>query len=524
MKYRESRIVGALLVFCLAIAVTRAEPAKATAGVTPLRADRMFSDHMILQRDMPVPIWGTAAPGQTIEVSIRDQKKTAKADADGKWLVKLDPLKVGDPATLNVGVAGANATITFTDVLVGEVWIGTGQSNMDGQTAGSRKEDEVMDAWAKDTDKMPLRVYIRDKGVWQAASGEAVDRFSALGFAFIYSLSKELGVPVGMMVVACGGRPSGEWITPEMAAASTDSVLRKLVAGGTEATPTGANQGGQKFLTRETMGVQYLRWISKFRPYAIRGVLWDQGEAGTNIEGVDQFTAMTTLITGWRRDWGQGAFPFLHMQKPSGGGCAWDPADPVNRKAVAFAVQPGNPSQMSADKMRYTLAHIRMGTITNAPLVTTMDLAPGMHPPTKSAYGARACRVALGAVYGRNVQICGPVYRSHKVEGDSIRVTFNHAGKGLAFRHGDKLQGFEIAGADGKWNWAEATIFTTTGAGQVADTVVVRNGSIPSPKFVRYAYNPTPNYANLFNQDGLPALTFTTENLGKDPQPSRGMR
>ena len=223
---------------------------------------------------------------------------------------------------------------------------------------------------------------------------------------------------------------------------------------------------------------------------------------------------MSALIAGWRKDWNQGDYPFLHMQQPSGGGCAWDPADPVHREAVLFANQPGKPSQMRADIMRYTLNHIRVGTIPNAPLVTTMDLAPSVHPPTKSAYGTRTCRVAPAAAYGRNAETCGSVYRSHAVEGDRIRITYDHVGKGLEFRHGDKLQGSEIAGADGKWNWAEATI---EGA-----TVVVRNGGIPSPTQVRYAYSLSPSYANLFNRDGLPALTFTTEKLGRAAVPSKG--
>jgi len=484
------------------------------AATPPLAADRMFSDHMILQRGMPAPVWGTAAPGETVVVSIRNQRKQAKAGTDGKWMVKLDPLKTGAPAALKISGVGDGA-ITFTNVLVGEVWIGSGQSNMAGNTSGYRRQDEALDAWANDATHMPLRFYDRHNGVWRRPSEPQFGRSSALGFAFIYSLSKELGVPVGMMVFAYGGRPSGEWITPGMAAASADPVLRKLVEPGAEAPPPGGGQAGKrKFLTRETMGVHYRNGISKFRPYAIRGVLWDQGEGGTNLEGVDQFTAMSALIAGWRKDWGNDDLPFLHMQKPSGGGCAWDPANPVNRGARELTPQPTGPSRMKPDRMFYRLNHIRMGTIPNAPLVTTVDLARGVHPPTKSAYGARAVRVALGTVYGRDVETCGPVYRSHTVEGGRIRVTFDHVGKGLAFRHSEKLQGFEIAGSDGAWRWAEATI---DGA-----TVVVHHADIPSPTQVRYAYWPEPSYANLFNKDGLPALTFTTERLPRPTTPSRG--
>jgi len=510
MKTKRYQPLPALILLGIAGFSVAAEP----AGGPPLRSDRMFSDHMVLQRGMVVPVWGTAAPGETVTVSIRDQEKTTTADADGKWMVRLDPLETGAPATLTISGAG-DAAIVFTDVLVGEVWIGTGQSNMAGATGGYRGNDAVLNTWADAASSLPLRFHDNGKGMWRTPSEQTINGFSALGFAFMYSLAKELDVPVGMMVVAYGGRPSGDWITPEMAAASDDPVLRAL--GHRNPAPTAEDEPvthRRKFLSREQMGKTYSNLIRRYRPYAIRGVLWDQGEAGTALEGVDQFTAMSALIAGWREDWGQGDFPFLHLQKPSGGGCAWDPANPMNDKARTLTPQPTAPSRMSHEKMYYTLNHIRMGTIPNAPLVTTVDLAPSVHPPTKSAYGARAVRVALGAVYGRDVETRGPVYRSHAVEDDRIRVTFDHTGEGLAWRHGDKLQGFEVAGADGRWDWAEASIDD--------DTVVLHNPNIPAPAHVRYAFHPQPSHANLFNNDGLPALTFTTEQLPKDPLPSRG--
>lgn len=482
----------------------------------------MFSDNMILQRGMPVPVWGTAAPGETVTVSIRDQRKQTKASADGKWMVKLDPLETGDAATLEIRGAGDSA-IAYTNVLVGEVWIATGQSNMAGHAGGYRKNDEVLDEWADAAVNMPLRFYDRHKRAWRMPSEQTINGYSALAFAFMYSLRKQLDVPVGTVVVAHDGRPSGKWLTAGMAADSGCELLEKYAAGEVDLSLDNVKPGSKHtYLTPETMGEYYRNEISMFRPFAIRGVLWDQGEAGTCLKGVDQFTAMSALIAGWRRDWRQGDFAVLHMQKPSGGGCAWDPVDWVNRGAKPFRKQPGLPSRVDPKRMFYTLDHIKVGTIPNAPLVPTMDLAPGVHPPTKSSYGARACRVALGAVYGRDVAICGPVYRSHKVEGDAIRIAFDYVGKGLDFRHGERLQGFELAGADGKWNWAEATIERATIAGKSADTVVLRGASVPDPVQVRYAFGREPAFANLFNKDGLPALPFTTEKLPVDARPSFG--
>jgi len=497
-----------------------------------LKADGMFSDNMVLQRGMCVPVWGTAAPEETVTVSIRDQRKQTRADTNGNWMVKLDPLKTGDATTLTIS-SSADTAIAFTNVLVGEIWIATGQSNMAGGTGGYRKNDRVLDEWADAAVNMPLRLYDRHKRTWRMPSEQTINSHSALAFAFMYSLCKQLDVPVGTMVVAHDGQPSGKWLTAGMAAASGCELLEKYAAGEVDLSLDNVKPGSKHtYLTPETMGEFYRNEISMFRPYAIRGVLWDQGEGGTCLKGVDQFTAMSALIAGWRKDWGQppspgsgvpwGDFPFLHMQKPSGDGCAWDPANPVNRGAKPFGKQPSSPSRVDPKRVFYALDHIGVGTLPNAPLVTTLDLAPGVHPPTKSAYGARACRVALGAVYGRDVVVCGPVYRSHKLEGDAVRVTFNHVGKGLAFRHGERLQGFELAGSDGKWNWAEATIDRAARKGQPADTVLLRCAAVPRPVYVRYAFDPEPSFANLFNNDGLPALPFTTMPLPVDTRPSFG--
>lgn len=228
---------------------------------------------------------------------------------------------------------------------------------------------------------------------------------------------------------------------------------------------------------------------------------WDQGEAKTRLEGVNQFTAMTALITGWREVWGQGEFPFLHVQKPSGGVAPFDPENPINRGAASFA--PEYPAKRSPS-LNYNLDHIKMNTIKNAPLVTAVDLGTGIHPANKSGYGARAVQVALGEVYGREIATCGPIYHSHTVDGDKIRVQFEETGEGLTFRHADDLRGFEVSGSDGVWHWAEAKI-------EIPDTVIVNSPQVAAPVNVRYAFERAPNYSNLYNLDGLPGLMFTTE-------------
>lgn len=262
---------------------------------------------------------------------------------------------------------------------------------------------------------------------------------------------------------------------------------------------------------REKIGHLYESQIRGLIPFAIRGVLWDQGEGGTGIQGIDQFTLTGALIRCWRNDWGQGNFPFLYVQKPSGGGCAWDPANPINSQASKFAALPLQPP--SSINAFYTEMHNRIRNFPNTGMVQSSDLGSGTHPANKSGYGPRACRLALGMVYGKDVEYYGPVYRSHKFDREKAIVAFTHTGQGLAFKHGDRLQGFAIAGADRKFHWADAVID--------GDAVIVSSRMVNNPVAVRYAWggsemssfnlNDDIAWANLFNKDGLPALMFRTD-------------
>ncbi len=449
----------------------------ALADVTP---DRMFGDHMVLQRDMPVPIWGTADAGEKVTVSFRDQKKDATADKDGKWNLKLDALKLGKPGVLTIS---GNNSVSFKGVLVGDVWVGSGQSNMAGGTRGYARNDTVL---AKLVESAPYPNLRLCRGVWKEATAENINGFSALLFSFGQPLQKELDIPVGLIVGAVGGTPSGRWLSEEMLFA--DPGVQALFDG------KGPSKENLK------VGDLYARHIEPVVPYAIRGVLWDQGESGTRVNGVDQFTTMGALIKGWRKAWGQD-FPFLYVQKNSGGGCAWDyKNDPTTSKANAFVQQPAKPP--TAKDGAYRALHIKIMQHPNTAMVTASDLGSGVHPSNKSGYGKRASRVALGFVYGKEVEIYGPVYDSHKVEGNKIRIHYKHVGKGLAVANSDTLQGFAVAGDDGVFHWADAKI--------EEQTVVVSSSEVAKPVQVQYGWSRNHPWANLFNKDGLPALTFST--------------
>lgn len=476
-----------------------------------------LSSHMVLQRDMAVPIWGTAAGGETITVKFRNQEKKVTAGADGKWMLKLDPLKAGGPDVLTVN------DITLDDVLVGEVWVGSGQSNMQMPPSTYLKNDPVLAANVAAAPYPKIRIVSAGKP-WTEADGKSLSGFSALLFSFGLPLQKELDVPVGLMVGAMGGSPSGQWITKE--AFDADPACNALVNACSlelaqkeyqeglatwEKQEAEAKANGKKNRARKPteprktgeikgeFGNLYAKNIRPFQPYGIRGVLWDQGESGTAIQGIDQYTLMGALIRGWRKDWSQGDFPFIYVQKPSGGSYAWGSTNPkpsdlnLPGKLPIFHDNPKVPIE----------DHIRIMNYPNTAMVISSDLGGGTHPTNKSAYGSRAATVALGTVYGKKVEYYGPQYASHALEGASVRIKFTHVGQGLAFKHGTKLQGFAVAGEDKVFHWADGVID--------GDTVVVSSAAVPKPVALRYAWSDTRAWANFFNKDGLPAIPFRTD-------------
>jgi len=507
---------GILLLLATAVGSVRAE----------IKLNSVFSDNMVLQCEMPAPVWGTADPGEQITVKFAGQQQSVVADVAGKWQVKLNPLPVSaEPRELVI--TSVHSNIVITGVLVGEVWLGSGQSNMYMHGSSYTNNDPVLAKAIAET-YPKLRLLDRGSAGWELATPTNNIQFSALLFSFGFRLQQELGVPVGIMVGAVGGTPSGYWLTEEMYRSDADCRAQaqefaktydfaaaqkkyqeqladwKLAVAKAKQEkarppwpPKPPAQAGE---SAGRIGNLYEAHIQPFVPYAIRAVLWDQGESGTGITGVDQFNVMGALIKGWRKAWGED-FPFLYMQKPSGYGIAWDWRNPTTKNASNFsplpAQVPGN------DWGLYRELHIKIQQHPKTAMVTSSDLGSGTHPTNKSGYGDRAVRVALGFVYGKKVEISGPLYASHKIEGSKIRIKFTHVGKGLAARYSEKLQGFMIAGADKKFHWADAVI--------EGDSVLVSSAAVPQPVAVRYAWSNNAPWANLFNKDGLPALTFRTD-------------
>ena len=360
---------------------------------------------------------------------------------------------------------------------------------MAGKVASYAKKDETLAKLVTEAPFPTIRLMNGGpKPVWQEATAENVPRFSAILFAFGDRLNRDLDVPIGLIVGAVGGTPSGSWMPSETFASSekvrvevaefaktwnranAEAQHQKRLAAW-EASAEKAKAEGQKprgkrpqapvdpgSMTRGgEQGGLFDRFIRTSVGYGIRGVLWDQGEAGSGILGLDQYTSMTELIRGWRNLWGQGDFPFLFVQKPSGGGNAWSTDDPITREANAFTAQP-NVSRIGSGEQRFLYTRLMLEN-ENAWMVPTIDLGSMVHPINKWGYGNRAAQVAEQKVYQLDsVEAFGPIYESHSIEGSQVTIQFSHTGGGLKLRHADKLQGFALAGGDGRWHWATAEI------------------------------------------------------------------
>jgi sialate O-acetylesterase len=513
----------------------------AMPSLAELKVNPNFGSGMVLQSGMKVPVWGLAKAGDKIVVDFAGQQKSAVADDKGNWTVTLDPLDVSAVSrtlTVTAGEGGKPEKKEFTDVLVGEVWVGSGQSNMQMSNHSYTNQDPVLCTNVLGSYPLLRLAGAAGKGGWRPATNNNAG-FSALLFSFGLKLHQELGVPVGLMAGAIGGTPSGYWLSEaayaadaackadvEKGAAVFDQIAydklvaaqmanwSQAVAKATEAKITDPKvqipgqpqpplKPGQ---SRDAIGNLYEKNIRGFQPYAIRGVLWDQGESGTGIGSVMQTNLMNALVNGWRKEWGQNDFPFLCVQKPSGGGRAWDPADPVTCQAEKPAALP---AQVPGNG-HYREEHLNIGKLPNVFTVISSDLGSGVHPLCKSGYGARAARVALGAVYKKPVEYYGPTFKSFTVEGGKVRVQFDHVGKGLAIApdavassNAPALQGFAVAGTNKVFKWAQGVID--------GNAVILECAQVPEPVAVRYAWSDRIPWANLFNKDGLPSQAFRTD-------------
>jgi sialate O-acetylesterase len=447
---------------------------------------KVIGHNMVLQRNKPLPIWGWASAGEHVTVKFGNQVKETVTDTSKHWEIILDPMPASDQPREMV-ISGSN-TITLTNILVGEVWLCSGQSNMEYSMRKNSKlaifqsnnkptEDELVVA------KNPnIRIFLVNRKFmtpdanhqgWNIARDSALRPFSAAGYFFAKELYKELQIPIGMISSAVSGSRIEPWIPAEAFASSphfrTNDTLKKSGEAG-------------KF---------YPSMIQSMAPFALRGFLWYQGETNCFLSETMQYAyKMQLLMDGWHHAWKDPSLPFYLVQiapflySQSTGKIVLTPETlPEFREAQALALLRPNTG---------------MAIITDL-----VDSLNGIHPPYKSEVGRRLALWALAKEYGKKVVFSGPTYKKMKIDGNAIKIKFDNCGSGLVSHNGKPLDWFTIAGSDGKFVPADATIKGTT--------VVVSAPSVTSPTEVRFAWNEAAQ-PNLFNKEGLPAAPFRTNN------------
>ena len=498
-----------------------------TQAWAEVKLPKLISDNMVLQQGMKVRIWGTADPGEKVAVTFREQKVATEAVADGRWEVYLQPLEAGGPDALTI--SGRN-TITLKDVLVGEVWVCSGQSNME-MPLGTKPEsiylgvanfrDEIARA-----DYPRLRMFTVQKasaagpqrevtGEWVVASPKTANDFSAVGYFFGRELHQVLKVPVGMISSSWGGSPAETWTSRGV----LDSLpeAKSFIEERTQALANyrkGVEEFKRKYddwlqavdkteaegkLIPAAPGIPgdprsgfwpaglYNAMIAPLTRYALRGAIWYQGESNSTRARAYR-KLFPALIQDWRQAWGEGDFPFLYVQLANydtGHSLVW------------------NWPELCEAQLQ-TLAVPKTGMAVAVDIGDPHDI----HPKNKQEVGRRLALAAQAIAYGKDVVYSGPIYESMAVEGGKVRVHFKHVEGGLMAKGGAALKGFEVAGEDRKFVPAEAAI--------EGKTIVVWSAQVASPVAVRYAWADDPP-CNLYNKANFPASPFRTDDWPSAP-------
>ncbi len=480
------------------------------AAQAQVRLPRIFSDHMVVQRGMPVHLWGWATPAETVRASFRGQTVSTTASELGRWSLYLSPGAAGGPFELTVqGSASGETPLHCTDVLVGDVWLASGQSNM---------EFEMYKAATATTDlaaaSLPrVRLLTVNKVAadyaqpdfsgtgWVASTPDSAHNFSAVAWYFAREISAREDVPVGIIDSTWGGTVAEAWtrltalgqnaalapvfavrgqMTDDEATAQLEDKLHDRMRA--EAKAAGQPEPQFPWHPQLNMWAPSMLWngmIAPLTPFPIRGVIWYQGESNSALARAPIYARLfQTLITDWRAQWGEGDFPFLFVQ------------------IANFKSTPAE------DWATIRQAQLDALTLRATGMAVTIDIGnpDNVHPTDKATVGHRLALAARHISYGEPVEDSGPLFRQATTEDHALRLWFTHA-EGLHTEHGG-LTGFELAGADGVFHPAVAAI---DGA-----TLLLQSAAVPVPVTARYGWSNSPE-CHLYNAAGLPASPFTTE-------------
>lgn len=428
-----------------------------------LKLPSLFADHMVLQRDQTIRIWGYAKPGTNITVEFADQ--TRQIDNVGRlWEVEFPARPAGGPYSLTV--QDASQTITINDILIGDVWLISGQSNSFFPVA----QTDTANADLPTADNTRLRLFKQniagsdtelsdvDAGRWEVASPASVSAFSAVGYYFGQSIQESINIPIGLLQASKGETDIQEW-TSQQALQAIDYDFSQR--------------------PEHPPGKLYNAMLAPLTAFNLAGVLWYQGENNSYIKSY-YATLLKTFVNMFRKNWHNPDLPFLIVQLPNYNS-PWGPDWPYIREAQLNVAQ----------------------KLANTGLIVTIDLGMDqeIHPPNKKPVGLRAARLASALVYNKNIVPTGPLFKGQRLQNGAIEVQFEHVGDGL-LASASPLAGFEIAGEDMNFIPASAKI-------NQKNTVLVWHENIKKPRHVRYAWSNTPKIS-LINSEGLPASPFRT--------------
>ncbi|MEN9907683.1 MAG: hypothetical protein RLZZ540_824 [Bacteroidota bacterium] len=448
----------------------------AVANVEP---NSLFTNHMVLQKGVKVPVWGTADEGEKVSVTFNGQS-ISTTTVNGKWMVKLAPMSYLAKGSAMV-ISGKN-TLTIEDVLVGEVWLCSGQSNMERQL-GSRKPQPLITDWEKERAesvdyplirgyKVPLNYSkepIEDaSSKWEVCSPETVPGFSAVAYFLAKNLYKDLKVPIGIVYSAYGGTPAEDWTSKK--ALEANPKLAFFVQKYDSITKSAWHPGAQ------VKNGLYNGMIAPLLSMALKGVAWYQGE--NNQDRAKEYQiVLPNMIKNWRADFNQGDFPFLIVQI-----APYKDMKPEIRESQLLVSQ----------------------QVKNTALIVTTDCGDptNIHPGHKQPVGERLALAARKLAYREDIAYSGPIYRSYKIKGDKIILSFDHVNKGFLVNKSEDLKGFTIAGKDKEFLPAKATI--------KGNQIIISNDAIKNPVAAHYGWANAPE-VNLYNAEGLPASPFRTD-------------
>ncbi len=496
-----------------------------------VKPNALFSYNAVLQQNAAVPVWGTASPGEEVTVAFGNQSKTVKADETGKWLVKLDPMPASaEPRDMTItgNLKSQISNLKCSSVLVGEVWVCSGQSNMAmGGKADPTATTTKVRMFTVDP-KYSLKPQTELTGKWAECTGSVA---SAVGYFFGRDVAKATKVPVGMIRSSVGGTAAALWTSlaglekePKFsvyaeptreALANYDAAMAKYpqeVADYQVKLKEWETNGGKAYEdAKKALALEnkknkaegkpmlpqpkpttpkpimpgspdsggfsglYNGMIAPLMPYAIKGVVWYQGESNAG-KAFEYRTLFPRMIADWREQWGQGAFPFFFVQIAPHNG------QPPELREAQFLTSKNTPNTAMA-------------------VITDIGDAVNIHPPQKEPVGARLALAARALTYGEQIEYSGPEYDSFKVDKNKVVLSFKHVGGGLLAKDGP-LKGFTIAGADKKFVEAKAEI--------VGNTVVVSSDQVAAPVAARFGWANVPD-VNFWNKDGLPASPFRTD-------------